>query len=54
MSDGKKQYDRINFIVDPELRQMIKRWRHKQEIDTEGEAVRELLRRQLQAEQTAA
>lgn len=44
MSDGKKQYDRINFIVDPELRTAIKRWRHQEQIDTEGEAVRQLLR----------
>jgi hypothetical protein len=54
MSDAKKPIERINFIVDPELRQMIKRWRHRNEIDTEGEAVRELLRRQLQAEHVAA
>jgi hypothetical protein len=54
MSDTRKTPERINFIVDPELRQMIKRWRHQNEIDTEGEAVRELLRRQLQAEQTVA
>ena len=44
MSDTKKTPERINFIVDPELRTAIKQWRHKEMIDTEGEAVRQLLR----------
>lgn len=39
-----KPYERINFIVDPEMRKLIKQWRHQEMIDTEGEAVRALLR----------
>jgi (p)ppGpp synthase/HD superfamily hydrolase len=49
MRDAKKEYERINFVVDPELRAAIKKWRHQQEIDTEGEAVRQLLRQALQS-----
>lgn len=49
MSDTRKTPERINFIVDPELRTALKQWRHKEMIDTEGEAVRQLLREALQA-----
>ena len=44
-----KSYERINFIVDPQMRQVIKRFRHQEMIDTEGEAVRQLLHEALVA-----
>jgi len=40
--------ERVNFVIDPDLRRQIKRWRHANQIDTEGEAVRILLRRALE------
>lgn len=42
--------ERMNLMVDPALRHAIKTWRHKQMIDTEGEAVRRLIRTALMHE----
>jgi hypothetical protein len=52
--EAKKEVERVNLLMDPSLRAEIKRWRHRQEIDTEGEAIRRLLQRALQVEQTVA
>lgn len=52
--EAKKDVERVNLLMDPSLRAEIKRWRHRQEIDTEGEAIRRLLQRALQVEQSAA
>jgi (p)ppGpp synthase/HD superfamily hydrolase len=41
--EAKKEVERVNLLMDPSLRAAIKRWRHQQEIDTEGEAIRRLL-----------
>lgn len=46
--DAKKDVERVNLLMDPSLRSAIKVWRHKQMIDTEGEAIRRLLQQALQ------
>lgn len=53
--EAKKEVERVNLLMDPRMRAKIKRWRHRQEIDTEGEAIRRLLEMALPEEdQTAA
>lgn len=39
----------VCFMVDRDLREAIKRWRHANKFETEGEAMRTLLRRALEA-----
>lgn len=36
--------ERIQFLMTPSLRRAIKAWRHRNEIDSEGEAIRQLLK----------
>jgi hypothetical protein len=43
--------ERIQFLMTPSLRRAIKAWRHRNEIDSEGEALRLLLQAALDREE---
>lgn len=45
----KEKISRINVLMEPELRAQIREWRFNHYIDTEGEAIRQLLRLALHA-----
>ena len=45
----KPALERLNICIAPSLRREIKTWRHRNHIDTEGEAIRQLLRFALHA-----
>jgi hypothetical protein len=42
--------ERVQFLMTPSLRRAIKAWRHRNEIESEGEALRLLLQRGLESE----
>ncbi len=41
--------ERIQFLMEPSLRKRIREWRHRNEIESEGDAIRQLLRKALEA-----
>jgi hypothetical protein len=42
--------ERIQFLMTPSLRRAVKTWRYRNEIESEGEALRLLIQRAMEAE----
>lgn len=49
MSDTELKSERLQLLMEPSLRKAIKAWRFSNEVETEGEAIRRLIERGLQA-----